>query len=346
MFNRRTNRNLHMNHCSLRPSQSSPPSSTVQTGSGVTLQDSAFNGKVSIYRADLKNQLDLTVELLQESFSTILNEKKEQGVKCILSLFVVFCKAEKEEEVTDPPIVIKSDVFACLRSTDVNKKLSAACEQIKERIDEFVRNGSGWVIHHFDRIDLGLLKYDPLKASSYVKLPYVLRRKHACVNVQNLEDNKCFLWSILASLHPIESHSYRLQNYLEYENEINMRNINYPVKVKDLKRIENQNPDISINIFGFEDEKIFPIRITEKVNANHHVNLLMITDDNNTHYVWIKHFSRLVRSQTTKYKGKKWFYNFCLNGFIREDLLNNHVALCRVRVLTFFFLCFSMHDYV
>ena len=125
-----------------------------------------------------------------------------------------------------------------------------------------------------------------------------------------------------------------------------MRNINYPAKVKDLKRIENQNPDISINIFGFEDEKIFPIRITEKVNANHHVNLLMITDDNNTHYVWIKHFSRLVRSQTTKYKGKKWFYNFCLNGFIREDLLNNHVALCRVRVLTFFFLCFSMHDYV
>ena len=335
-----------MKHCSLKPTQSAPPSTIVQTGSGATLQDSAFNGKVSIYRTDLKKQLDLTVELLQDSFTIILNEKKEQGVKCILSLFVVFCKADKEEEVTDPPIVIKSDVFACLSSTDVNKKLSAACEQIKERIDEFVRNGSGWVIHHFVRIDLGLLKYDPLKASSYVKLPDVLRRKHACVNVRNLEDNKCFLWCLLASLHPNESPPDRLQNYLDYEKEINMHNINYPVKVKDLQRFENQNQDIAINVFGFEDEKIFPIRITEKENANHHVNLLMISDDNNSHYVWIKHFSRLVRSQTTKHKGKKWFCYFCLNGFVREDLLNNHVALCRVRFLTFLFLRFTMYDFV
>ena len=38
-------------------------------------------------------------------------------------------------------------------------------EQINSRIDAFTRNGSGLVIHY-----LKVRKYDPLKASSYIKL--------------------------------------------------------------------------------------------------------------------------------------------------------------------------------
>ena len=67
-----------------------------------------------------------------------MNEKKKQGVKCILPLIVVYCKADNEEEVTDPPIVIKSKVFVCLSGSDINKKLSDTCEGIKERIGGFV----------------------------------------------------------------------------------------------------------------------------------------------------------------------------------------------------------------
>ena len=73
-------------------------------------------------------------------------KKKEKGVKCIISLFIVFCKADNEEEITNPPVVLKSDVFVCLNGTNINERLNVACEQIKERFDEFVRNGSGWVI--------------------------------------------------------------------------------------------------------------------------------------------------------------------------------------------------------
>ena len=205
-----------------------------------------------------------------------------------------------------------------------------ALERIREKIDEFVRNGSGWVIHHFEQIDLGLLKFDLLKASSYIKLPNLLSKKHACVNVKNQEDNKCFLWSILSSLYPIEHHADRLANYIQYEREINMSDIEYPVKVKDITRFEKQNQGISINVFGFEAENVFPLRITEQANAQHHVNLLLISDDEKSHYVWIKHFSRLVRSQTSKRKEQKWFCYFCLQRFGRKDLLKQHVSLCRV----------------
>ena len=209
MFNRRMNRNLHMNHCSLQPSQSSPQQlqqTTIQTGSGSSLQSSALNGKASVYRADLSNHVELSPVLFKDAFGDILNEKKKGGIKFIVSVFVVFCKADNEEEITNPPVVLKSDVFVCVNGTDINERLNVACEQIKERIDEFVRNGSGWVIHHLEQMDLGLLKYNPLKASSYIKLPIDLLKKKACVNVHNIDDNKCFLWSVLASLYPVEVH--------------------------------------------------------------------------------------------------------------------------------------------
>ena len=333
MFNRRTNRNLHMNHCSLQPSQSFPQQlqqTTIQTGSGSSLQSSALNGKASVYRADLSNHVELSPVLFKDAFGDILNEKKKGGIKFIVSVFVVFCKADNEEEITNPPVVLKSDVFVCVNGTDINERLNVACEQIKERIDEFVRNGSGWVIHHLEQMDLGLLKYDPLKASSYIKLPNDLLKKKACVNVHNIDDNKCFLWSVLASLYPVEVHPDRLTNYIPYEREINMQDINYPVKIKDISKFEKQNPRFSVNVFGFEDNKVFPLRITEKESSNHHVNLLLISNDNSTHYEWIKHFSRLFRSQVSSRNKHLWFCYHCLQNFGREDLLEKHVASCRV----------------
>ena len=210
------------------------------------------------------------------------------------------------------------------------------CLRTDQRKDWWVCEKWKWLGDHLEQMDLGLLKYDPLRASSYIQLPEKLVKKKACVNVRNVEDEKCFLWSILASLRPVEVNPDRLTNYIEYEREVNMRDINYPVKVKDLLKFEKQNPRLSVNVFGLDDDKVFPLQITERKDAEHHVNLLMISDDEKSHYVWIKNFSRLVSSQTSKHKEKKWYCYHCLQGFGRKDLLDKHNALCRVRFKTFF----------
>lgn len=41
-----------------------------------------------------------------------------------------------------------------------------------------------------------------------------------------------------------------------------MRGIQYPVRVQQITKFENQN-DISVNVFGYEDKEIFPMRITK-----------------------------------------------------------------------------------
>ena len=84
---------------------------------------------------------------------------------------------------------------------------------------------------------------------------------------------------------------------------------------------------------------IFPLRVSEniieirdendKLIENRHVNLLLTEKEGNYHYSTITSFSRLVRMQVSKHHGKHFFCYRCLHGFIRQDLLDNHVELCK-----------------
>ena len=84
----------------------------------------------------------------------------------------------------------------------------------------------------------------------------------------------------LALFHPLQyrNNPDRVLKYQEYENELNMSGIQYPVDMKDIDKLEHQN-NISVNIYGYEDKKFFLFRITTMTAASHHVNLLYITVD-------------------------------------------------------------------
>jgi len=76
-----------------------------------------------------------------------------------------------------------------------------------------------------------------------------------------------------------------------------------------IKKFENLK-DISINVYCIEKQKelsILPIRLTEK-KMDKHVNLLYVQNDDDVgHFAWIKNLSRLVSSQLSKHKNKKYF---------------------------------------
>lgn len=57
------------------------------------------------------------------------------------------------------------------------------------------------------------------------------------------------------------------------------------------------------------------------------MNLLLIADDEKTHYVLIKDFNRFMYNQT-KHKSKKHFCMFCLQHFTSEEILNKHKENC------------------
>lgn len=188
----------------------------------------------------------------------------------------------------------------------------------------------GWSLDNIKYLDLNINKFNPVKASSYIPLPKTLKWKRAIVNVEN-NDQCCFAWSIISALYPSDVNSNRMGSYPHFSNILNFTNIEFPMKLKDIKKFEILN-NISVNVYGLEKIKQHPF--FEIVGPLHytnskrriHVNLLLISDETNEnyHYCWIKDMSRLISSQINKEGHKKFFCDGCLMYFTSENKLNSH----------------------
>ena len=136
------------------------------------------------------------------------------------------------------------------------------------------------------------------------------------------KDDKCFLWCVLRYLHPQEKHSSRINDLREYENDLNFKGIEFPIKVKDIQKFENQNQNLpGINVFSVNDNnKIYPLRLNQK-DCQKTIDLFLFSKDEKQHYSLIKHFSRLMRSQITSNRKK---YTFVKSVFL---ILQTNICL-------------------
>ena len=156
-----------------------------------------------------------------------------------------------------------------------------------------------------------------------------LSKKKCVINVKNF-DSKCFVWSVLAALHPAERNPDRLSNYVDYENSLNISGISFPLAVKDVPKFEKQNPTISVNVICLGDQGGFvPLHVSKEQGRPHHVNLFLIEgEDENKHYVLIKNLSLLVRGRTS-HQHQTFVCNHCLHPFRNKDTLDRHIPHCQ-----------------
>ena len=101
--------------------------------------------------------------------------------------------------------------------------------------------------------------------------------------------------------------------------------IEFPLQEKDFTKIEAKN-NICINVFSYENGLVFPIYVSEQ-KFEDSMDLLLLIDDDRSHYVYIKDFDRFM-SHKTKNKNKKWFCKSCLQCFSSENVLIKHKEDC------------------
>ena len=106
-----------------------------------------------------------------------------------------------------------------------------------------------------------------------------------------------------------------------------MKGISYPVKIKDISKVERQN-NLSINVFALENQTkkqtLYPIYIS-RVESKNIIDLLYIEDNENTHYCLIKDLNSFM---CDKNRHKSFICRNCLQGFQREDTLEKHQTIC------------------
>ena len=78
---------------------------------------------------------------------------------------------------------------------------------------------------------------------------------------------------------------------------------------KDFDKIEVKN-NICINVFGYENELVFPIYVSDQ-KFKESMDLLLLIDDGKSHYVYIKDLNRFI-FRKTKNKSNNWFCRSCL----------------------------------
>ena len=96
-----------------------------------------------------------------------------------------------------------------LEDTNVTTILKDMIMAIFNNLSNYQNNGSGWYFKEVIRLEIHITEYKPLSGGSYIQLPENIMRKKAIINIQNKYD-KCFLWSILRYLHPIQMNEARL----------------------------------------------------------------------------------------------------------------------------------------
>ena len=135
-----------------------------------------------------------------------------------------------------------------------------------------------------------------------------------------------FLWCHVRHINPVNDHPGRIKKTdRDFANNLNYDGIEFSKQEKDFKKVEVQN-NICVNVFCYENKLVFPVYISDQTFKSS-IDLLLLIDDDKSHYVCIKNFNTFMFYKT-KNKNKKWFCKSCLQCFSSENVLIKHKEDC------------------
>ena len=286
-------------------------------------REAPLQGFLKTHRIDGEKGYDQTtfVQYIRPRVIKFLSEKK----KPFQVKFIFTCRFQKGEDYNYG--YFHTHVERIMEDTDLSNIYNIMIAECLEKISKFQNKGSGWQFEGVVSFDINVDPYKPLGGSSYFPLPAKLAAKKAIINVQNKKDNECFKWAVTSAVYPREKNPQRLNSEMEKNSErLNWKGIDFPTPLTQIARFGKQNP-YSINVFGWTGGSVYPLRISKHTNERC-IDLVLLSNNENQHYCWIKNMSALTASQINKHKGKRHVCKYCCNSFQLEMSLQKHVEYC------------------
>ena len=210
----------------------------------------------------------------------------------------------------------------------LNHMINQFVDEVRGEIEAWSERGSGWVVDEILEAFINVPQYQPLNGGSYMPLPDELKNKKAILDIQN-RDNQCLRWAIRAALFPAQRGAPVSQPSSYPTNDcLNFEGIDFPTPVSQIDKLERQNPNLAINVSGWEKEQVVVHRIIEKDGGTPRINLMITKKGDNTHYSYVKRLTALLYDQS-KNSNSKHFCERCLHGYLRKELLERHKPECK-----------------
>ena len=206
-------------------------------------------------------------------------------------------------------------------SDDIEKVLNEQFDDIRSKLSEFQERDSGHSLAKILKLEININQAKLTRGSNYIETPKTLGHKKACLNIKNQEDNFCFKWCLIAAIGKEDNenglfsninmcrvpteHRNRTSAYtdINIQNEsfafangktLSFKDMEFPVALQKIQCFEKNNPNISVNVFGYENNEVVGPYYITKTEKENHVNLMLLHKDDRFHYILIENMSRYV----------------------------------------------------
>ena len=295
-----------------------------------------FNDNYLEYRSEGNDSLSFEkyLNLIKPYLNDLINDKKDKGEwKLQLTAQINFISqrpGSDETRVMHTRSVCEEFMSGSETEEIVEKLFRSLLQRYQDNLNEkmrgsdFIFNGVNYLFYDFNRVSIS-------KGGSYIESPKWPKDKKCTVNQKN-NDNKCFqnATTLALNFNKIDKHLQRISRIKPFIDNYNWNDINFPATRRDWNRFELNNKDVTLNILyvPFNTKKI---EITHKSKYNlvrdNQIILLMISNDENWHYLAVKSLSRLLRGITSNHDGDYYCLN-CFHSYRTENKLNAHKKIC------------------
>jgi hypothetical protein len=264
---------------------------------------------------------------------------KKKYAKCSIVLTVEFVQLAGEEILNTVNIHFRCKTFIITPYQDHSAFVTAAHVGFQTNCEDFISNGSNWVISAVYRTEIEFAKCAPLSGSCGLLSINTADdlKKIPIPNEQS--DNRCFFYAVAQNF----TGSADFNKITAFVND-NLRTdgIQVPVRLCSISKFEelNKHLNIRVNVLYEEDGGVYPIFVSQREGKQKFVNILLyktvVNDSVVNHYSYIHDLSKLLRRGYKKHSGlsgksyeKLFVCPNCLCRFSRESELQKHFALCK-----------------
>jgi hypothetical protein len=262
---------------------------------------------------------------------------KKPNLKVSYIAFCEFLKYDENNELMETcDIPMRTSAHSIRNMVDVRDFLRHTNAVIGGRIQDFIENGSSWVLGEvlYSELEIGQCRslngacgvLDVSSPSDILKMSY---------DKNSLKNGLCFVQAV--AFHFVRSRSEKKINKF-ISQKINLGDLEFPLDICDIEKFIklNKKLNISINLIETNDDcsEFFP-RYCSKLNKeNETVNILWyktalkVGGNAIYHYAYISNLSRLMRRRWGKSYQNIVFCGNCLSSFYSPHLLRSHQEDC------------------
>ena len=168
-------------------------------------------------------------------------------LKCFIflsTLVLVFKKIESEYDTKYDNFYSSSKAEIVINEMNIDDAFESIYTTVITNQQKSLEECSGWIIDSVIDHTISISNNNPLARNNCVKLPKELDHpRKALIDIQNIDDNKCFKWCLVWYLNPADDNRRSITKAgKNFAKRPDFKDIKFPVKIRDIHKIEKKIP--------------------------------------------------------------------------------------------------------